>query len=201
MHFKRAMTIGARAAAGDCFDACGQAQALLDQSVAGTFSTASRQTTFFDLSGRIFRSQSDVLDVDGQCGCCGVAIGVLDRIGKDILNIVCDEVGLGYIGVAAIGVECECAVGAGDGGAYAVGRSCACGSLGHADHCSTCIPSICARFVVGQHIAAHAGAFADCIDVAYSFRRVVNDSDVQRLCVRVVATAVSITAVLHRDRE
>ena len=131
--------------------AAGQRQAA-GRGMAHTGSGACRQTAFIDRCIGVGHHAGNVGHIDGQGGGRSVAIAVGDRIAEDILHIRAGRVGSGDIAVAAIGVERQHAIQAGDGGAHA-GRYRGAAAGDHAGHAAAGLPAVGAGLVVGQHAA------------------------------------------------
>ena len=145
---------------------------------------ACRQAAFVDRStGGAGWHAGDVGHVDSQRGGRSVAIGVGDGIAEDVLHIGSGRVRPGDIAVAAIGLERQGAVLAGDGCAYASGHGRAAAG-DRAGHAAASFPAIGAGLVVGQHAAGGSHRQGRALGHIAGVRRggwhIVDDLDGQR---------------------
>ena len=118
-----------------------------------------------------------VLDGDGQLGSGFIAIGIAHRVGEDIGHDGwCAWYGRGcHIGIAAIGIQRQFAVGTGNFSAYIRSRRAA--TAGHHSYHggTTCRPAVSPWYIVAQHIVRDGLTLCDTLGVINRGRHIVND--------------------------
>ena len=123
----------------------------------------------------------DVVEVDGQRGRGFVTVGIAHGVGEHIHRVGHGDAGIGHVGVAAVGVERQGAVGSGDGRTRAARcRRAAVVAGHHADHpVPAARPAIGTGIVVAKHVACHRIAFGHAVGVVGGGGQVVDDGNGQ----------------------